>query len=280
MSILSQADKELTLDHNITEKGGNPKDIKRTQEWLCLHGFHTAIDGIVGPATSYQIEMFQRKNGLQPDGIVGPRTFKFLTRPMRDALNTSSNIPLDFRQCVVTVAKQHLEAHAREVGGENRGPWVRLYMKGNEGNVWSWCAGFVSFVFEQAAVMKRSFMLGDKTESPIQYTFSCDVLAQQAQHKFKDRLDFIYKWDKSIHTLIRPGDIFLNRRSDIDWVHTGIVISVSKEVFHTIEGNTNDEGSREGFEVCKRVRTYRKKDFITYDILNSRELADVLKSRV
>ena len=30
----------------------------------------------------------------------------------------------------------------------------------------------------------------------------------------------------------------------------------------TIEGNTNDTGSREGVEVCARTRSYAGKDFI------------------
>ncbi len=34
------------------------------------------------------------------------------------------------------------------------------------------------------------------------------------------------------------------------------------DVFHTIEGNTNDDGSRNGYEVCARRRGYGKKDFV------------------
>jgi hypothetical protein len=47
-----------------------------------------------------------------------------------------------------------------------------------------------------------------------------------------------------------------------DWVHTGLVLSAGKETFETIEGNTNDAGDREGYEVCRRVRGYKGKDFI------------------
>jgi hypothetical protein len=32
--------------------------------------------------------------------------------------------------------------------------------------------------------------------------------------------------------------------------------------FDTIEGNTNDDGNREGFEVCARSRGFAKKDVI------------------
>jgi hypothetical protein len=40
------------------------------------------------------------------------------------------------------------------------------------------------------------------------------------------------------------------------------VTRAEDEVFHTIEGNTNHEGSYEGYEVCKRIRGYKDKDFI------------------
>lgn len=36
--------------------------------------------------------------------------------------------------------------------------------------------------------------------------------------------------------------------------HTGFVESVEGDTIHTIEGNTNDTGSREGYEVCRRYR--------------------------
>jgi hypothetical protein len=63
---------------------------------------------------------------------------------------------------------------------------------------------------------------------------------------------------------VNPGSLFLERRSPTDWVHTGIVIDIDivKGTFYTIEGNTNDEGNREGYEVCKRTRGFKKKDFI------------------
>lgn len=270
MNILSHANKELTLtvDVNIKSNVCNSIDIKRVQEWLCLHGFHTATDGVLGPATVYQIELFQRRKGLIPDRVVGQKTFRMLTEPMREALSTrmtNLSTPLSFRQLVVDIAKQHLKSHPREVGGQNRGPWVRLYMQGNEGDLFAWCAGFTCFIFEQAAAMRRGSLFGDTCQSPLEYTFSCDALAQQARKKVGDRLDFIFKREENAHKLVRPGDIFLNRHTDIDWVHTGIVTAVSEDVFHTIEGNTNDTGSREGYEVCARTRAYINRDFITYD---------------
>jgi hypothetical protein len=40
------------------------------------------------------------------------------------------------------------------------------------------------------------------------------------------------------------------------------VVKAETDTFKSIEGNTNDEGSSEGFEVCARVHAYRGLDFI------------------
>ena len=56
--------------------------------------------------------------------------------------------------------------------------------------------------------------------------------------------------------------IFLVRQSATDWIHTGLAFNRSEEIFSTIEGNTNDEGSANGYEVCRRTRSMAKKDFI------------------
>jgi hypothetical protein len=36
--------------------------------------------------------------------------------------------------------------------------------------------------------------------------------------------------------------------------HTGFVEKISNGIVYTIEGNTNEDGSREGYEVAKRER--------------------------
>ena len=67
------------------------------------------------------------------------------------------------------------------------------------------------------------------------------------------------------------GAIFLSRRTKTDWIHTGLFSSFSDETFKTIEGNTNDEGSREAFEVCARTQEHKKKDLIRIEYV----IADV-----
>jgi hypothetical protein len=241
---------ELKLDKNYA-KGSSGRKVKLIQEWLCLNGVNIATDGDFGPATDYAVRAFQKSAGLAVDGIVGDGTFARLVLPMTAALQpvTIGRKPLG--AIVAAYAEQHLGQHPREIGGQNRGPWVRLYMDGNEGPAWPWCAGFASFVLKQACGSL-------KVPLPVNTSYSCDVLAANAQKKGS----FLAGPKILDKNRITPGSLFLVQRTATDWEHTGIVVSAEKDVFHTIEGNTNDEGSREGYEVCKRIRGYEKKDFI------------------
>ena len=55
------------------------------------------------------------------------------------------------------------------------------------------------------------------------------------------------------HKTPLAGDIFIMDHGH-GLGHTGFIESVEGVNIHTIEGNTNDTGSREGYEVCRRVR--------------------------
>ncbi len=44
--------------------------------------------------------------------------------------------------------------------------------------------------------------------------------------------------------------------------HAGIVLGRRGEIVETIEGNTNDDGSREGYEVCPGYRGLKGMDFV------------------
>jgi len=64
---------------------------------------------------------------------------------------------------------------------------------------------------------------------------------------------------------ITPGSFFLRLAAHgepFEYGHTGIVVDADGDTFKTIEGNTNDDGSFEGYEVCARVRGYPNIDFI------------------
>jgi hypothetical protein len=240
---------DLELDRNYT-KGNKGQKVKLIQEWLCLHGFNVVIDGDFGPATEHGVKVFQKKKRLKANGIVDQKTFRKLILPMLNALKPiSGNKKLG--KLVVAYAKQHLKQTPLEIGGQNKGPWVRLYMNGHEGAEWPWCAGFASYMLRQAAKTLNVSL-------PIKSSFSCDELAAQAEQ----RRIFLPEARAVNKKIITPGSLFLVRKTTEDWVHTGIVLKAAQNVFLTIEGNTNDDGGREGYEVCRRIRGYEAKDFI------------------
>src|SRR4030042_6571915 len=233
---------DLILDKDYN-KGMKGKKVRLIQKWLCLHGYWIVIDGDFGDATDAAVRKFQQEKNLQVDGIVGKKTFEKLVKPMTDALQDISPVNNALGQLIVAYTKQHLAQYPREVGGQNKGPWVRLYMEGNEGRDWPWCAGFVSFIIKQACSSLDIPL-------PLQTSVSCDSLAASA----KEQGIFLKESEVKKKKAISPGSLFLVRRTPTDWVHTGIVLSAEDTIFYTIEGNTNDAGAREGCEGCRGQR--------------------------
>jgi peptidoglycan hydrolase-like protein with peptidoglycan-binding domain len=234
---------------------------RRVQEWLTFHNFRTAVDGDFGDATERSVKAFQTARGLSSSGKVNKATWEQLVAPIVRAFSEpSAGAGGTFADTVMRIAKQHLREHPIEINGQNKGPWVRAYMNGNEGSAWPWCAGFVTFVMEQAAKVHA-------ISTPIDGSFSCDLLASQAKS------EGLFVSESSLDST--PGNfsdahlgsccIFLVRRTSNDWTHTGFAFDYEGSTFDTIEGNTNDEGSREGYEVCRRTRGRGKKDFIKLD---------------
>jgi peptidoglycan hydrolase-like protein with peptidoglycan-binding domain len=155
-------------------KGSDGPGVKRVQEWLSLHGFGTAVDSQFGSATAQALSAFQNSESLSATGMLDQATWNRLVSPMTRALNNGTAPELPAR--VHQLAAQHLAAKAREVGGDNRGPWVRLYTGGHEGTEWKWCAGFVTFILKQATLELHLPM-------PVQGSLSCDSLAAQGANK-------------------------------------------------------------------------------------------------
>ena len=93
----------------------------------------------------------------------------------------------------------------------------------------SWCMAFVFWCCEQS--------------NPINPLIKTAGVLRQW-----NKIDPKYKFTTPVQ-----GDIFI-----MDFGkglgHTGFVESVHGNHIHTIEGNTNDEGTREGYEVCRRMR--------------------------
>lgn len=140
---------ELRLNVPIA-RGAKGADVKRIQEWLGLNGRLVSIDTDFGPATQSAVKLFQTAKGLAATGVVDAATWTALVAPLSAAL---ADIPVAGKTAGALTAlwaQQQLLSRPREIGGQNRGSWVRVYMDGNEGTNYPWCAGFVSFCLVRA----------------------------------------------------------------------------------------------------------------------------------
>jgi hypothetical protein len=143
----------------------------------------------------------------------------------------------DVQQPIMTLSERALNVAVYQLGnaevphGSNWGPAVEKYLKSVGINSPSaWCMGFVYWCVNEAC---KEMDLNN----PLKKTGG--VMAQ---------------WVASKHLRVdKPmkGDIFI-----MDFGggkgHTGFVTQVIGDRIQTVEGNSNDEGSREGFEVCRK----------------------------
>lgn len=229
--------------------------VKRAQEWLSYHGFATMIDADFGDATERAVTAFRAKSGLGGGGTVDADTWAALIAPLASAVADTAAPGRSLPRACLKTAQQHLKLHPVELGGDNAGPWVRAYMDGNDGPQWYWCAGFVTFVLKQAALQVGMPL-------PVPGSFSCDSLAAQAKKAGRFVAGADIAAGRATADQVGECFIFLRRRTPDDWTHTGFGFQFNGNTFSTIEGNTNDDGNRNGYEVCSRTASMVDKDFI------------------
>ena len=235
------------------KRGDVGTGVKLIQEWLCLRLFGVLIDGRFGAATEHAVKLFQRRSQLPGTGIVDDATWDALIEPYRAATAPVIAAGVTFSEAVASCAERHLDANAREIGGQNRGPWVRLYMSGREGKPYAWCAGFATYCIHQAAVS-----LG--APAPLPRAIGVPRLVKTA--RARNRL--VLKPSANERAEIARGSLFVVRGGKYGWSHVGIVTSVETDVFYTIEGNSNDDLQTNSYEVCRRIRSFEfeTKDFV------------------
>lgn len=136
---------------------------------------------------------------------------------------------------VVRIAKAEVGYHEGFFGGR----WnnKQKYSGQVPGLEWSdnqpWCASFVSWVAMRAMVSEF-----------YPRTASCDIAANW----FKER-------DQWSDYPAVGAQVFYGYPHDL--VHTGIVVDFDDKYIYTVEGNTNDSGSREGDGVYFKKRLRR-----------------------
>lgn len=110
----------------------------------------------------------------------------------------------------------------------------------------SWCMSFVYYCFDEAVKQFPARI------NPLIRTAGVLNAWSKAAVKYR------------VIDAAQPGDIFIMDFGE-GLGHTGIVETIQNGMLHTIEGNTNDTGGREGYEVCRRVRDPKKiKGYLRY----------------
>lgn len=143
----------------------------------------------------------------------------------------------------MTLSEQSLLTATSQLGvmeqpkGSNKGPEVEMYLKSvGLGGGFAWCMAFVYWCVNEAS---------KKMNRPNPLVKTAGVMDQFR----KTQLRILPKTSIGI----KPGDIFILEFAH-GLGHTGFVKSIDNGIVTTIEGNSNEDGSREGYEVCSHHR--------------------------
>lgn len=232
--------------------------VRRVQEWLGLHGVGVVIDGDFGPATQRAVGLFQRGPGAPVTapalGDVDRATWEVLIAPLRGAADIPAKAT--FGDTVIALADRHLARRAREVGGDNCGPWVRHYCRGPSV---AWCQGFASTIWADAArLLGREPPLNLVLDGIWCLFVPRMVLEARTRGRFLDGRELV----AAGNARITRGSMFFLRGGHHGYTHVGLVDGIHADgTMTTIEGNTNDDGSANGYEVARRVRRIASADF-------------------
>ncbi len=224
------------------KKGNKGPEVEELQKLLRARGYAVGADGDFGTKTYQAVRAFQTQNldqhgqPLVVDGTVGALTWWSLTHAKPTVQPVSA---VDFTQlppaeaggsqlgrAALAVAIGELKAGASEIGGNNRGPFVKKYLQPaglQEGE--SWCASFVSWCFLQSSG-------GDSKRMPFRYCPGARALLSQFKKK---------GWASEPGSGYQPspGDlVFWWRVQLTGWQgHVGLVHQLQDGMLYTIEGN-------------------------------------------
>lgn len=213
--------------------------------------------GVFGTKTKNAVKLFQAThmdqfgNPLEVDGNVGSLTWASL-------FGVETIVVTDIAPNALLT--ETLKKAVTQLGvmedppGSNKGPIVNQYLASvalPPGLFW--CAAFVYWCFDKAAVK-----LGKN--NPVFKTGHVMTHWNKTAGKKILTADAIDK-----PSLIKPGHIFMLNTGGSSG-HTGIIEKVDGGFIHTIEGNSNNSGSRNGIGVFRLQRKISKinRGFIEY----------------
>ena len=130
----------------------------------------------------------------------------------------------------------------REKTGSNDGPEVEMFLRSvGLGKGYAWCAAFVKYCMLEAGIKSAEKMNG--------MALSCENTKNML---FKPSLRMDRRKD------LRPGDVLTLYYASLKRIgHTGFFDrDVNGTLYESVEGNTNNQNSREGDGVYRRKRSF------------------------
>jgi len=198
-------------------------------------------DGLNGPKTEARVKVFQNLKGLTADGIVGPLTaaklFVGSNGPVSGSGIFIKPLPVVSLFGIAEAAKNIAlsQAGVKEATGQNDGPAVEMFLdsvglkKGQP-----WCMAFLYWCFKIAAGRVNA-------KNPLIRTGHC--LTQLRAMPVEN-----------VHSTPEVNDIGIMDLGG-GTGHCFMVTGLMGAKITTIEGNTNNNGSRNGNEVTGHIRT-------------------------
>ena len=81
----------INIAYSTISYGSSGSDVKKLQETLNNHGYSLAVDGQFGSKTQAAVRDYQKKHGLQVDGIVGVKTWGSLNSKSSSKTSSTGN---------------------------------------------------------------------------------------------------------------------------------------------------------------------------------------------
>jgi hypothetical protein len=220
--------------------GSRSPDVKRLETILAAEGFFTyPPDDVFSEYTFEAVKLFQTKHigpdgqYLEPDGIVGPKTWWALEHPTgADQKNNLQFVYTDgltpLRNKVIQLARAEYLKNVHEIpNGSNLSPDIRRY--GGRGG--PWCCTFTTYIFRSAGVI------------------GFQEASTWAFWKLAEKRGWFYPINSTDPKAFIPGNSFLWQHKTAlggHWTRTGhisIIVGANPNgwLFYTIGGN---EGNR------------------------------------
>ena len=202
-------------------------------------------------AFALAVEAFQEANGLKADGLLGPGTLAAINAakaPKAVVSVTEAALGL------VATATAEADKGVRETG-KNAGVDVEKYLKCcgmTKGS--PWCAAFVSWCVMTArgAAKPPKWCSGSAVSLFQMARAQKAVCVTPVDADFKSKVKAGWVWSRA------QDDAAAAAARKGVWCqgHTGIVVKVDEVGWHTVEGNTNAAGSREGDGVYRKTHKW------------------------